>query len=86
MNVPDCYIEKLDKLLEKKDHCHGVELFYLYKDLFDIKCVFGIYRVGIDENYDRLIDALVKIEIEIAIMLCNYEESQKRKGYYESKS
>lgn len=81
MKVPDEYIEKLNKLLEKKEHCHGVELFYLYKDLYDIKYVFGIYRAGIDENFDRLIDALVKIEIEIAIMLCNYEESQKRKSY-----
>lgn len=80
MEVPKCYIEKLNEILEKKKKYHGVELFYAYKDLWDIKCIFGMYRAPVDENYYRLIHALVETEIEIVTRLCNYEESQKRKG------
>lgn len=79
MKIPDCYIEKLNEIIENEERYDGHELFYAYKDLWEIKDVFRIYKVlPDDDEYGRLLGALVRIELNIALKLFKVDELEKR--------
>lgn len=88
MKVPDCYIEKLNEIIENKENYHGEELIYAYRKLWELKEIFGrqIMFPLQDKNYNRILDALANIELKIAIRLFNDYEREKRIKRHESRS
>ena len=78
MKIPERYLEDLNKIIEKKDSYRSVDLFYAYTRLWALKDVFKNYNMtSEDEEYDRLLTALVEIEMKIALRLHIYEELEK---------
>lgn len=88
MKIPDCYIEKLNEIIENKENYHGAELIYAYRKLWELKEIFGrnITFPLTDKDYNRILDALVNIELKIAVRLYNDDEREKRIKRHESKS
>lgn len=78
MKIPERYIEELNKIIENQENYSSVELFYAYTKLWSLKDVFRHYGMTSEnEEYDRLLDALVSIEIKVAVRLRVYQEQEK---------
>lgn len=87
MKIPDCYIEDLNRIIDKLYKYEGEDIFFAYRKLLNIRDQFRFYEVPItDINYDHLLEAQIHLEDRITFRLSNYDFLEKRIAFYEGKS
>ena len=79
MKIPEHYIEELNEIIENEERYNNSELFYAYKNLYELKDAFRFYGQSPEsDEYGRLLGALVRIELNIALKLFKVDELERR--------